>query len=282
MNWRSIAANPGTIARRLWRKICLALDPGRRTVFTLEDGSLYECALVDSAARVLTVTGSLERLEREFVRNTLQPGDIFLDVGANIGLFTVVAARRVGLGGHVFAFEPSPREAHFLQRNIGLNRLSNVTIVQCAVAEREGTTQFAIAGDGGLNSIMKNEHPAQQIQSWSSVDVTTLDAYISDNAIQHIALAKIDVEGGERNVLFGAKGLLSRQDPPLILCEFCDLTASGYQSSGRELYDTFTAIGYKLFSLSDSAPPKLVPAPPNEKYDFENLVARKAPVAPGG
>jgi FkbM family methyltransferase len=282
MNWRSIAGNPRPLAGRLWRKICLAFDPGRRSIFTLEDGSLFECALGDSAGRILTVSGTLEPIEREFIRNTLQPGDIFFDIGANIGLFTLVAARRVGPGGRVFAFEPSQRETRYLQRNIELNHLTNVTIVECAVAERQGTTQFAIAADGGTNSLKQNDHPQQQIQSWSSVNVTTLDTFISANEIQRVPLVKIDVEGGEVNVLNGARGLLSGNYPPVIVCEFCDVTAAGFQSTGRQLYDTFTVMGYRLFSLSESAPPKLIPALPKEKYEFENLVACKSTAAPGG
>ena len=274
MNWKSLLENPRLLLPRLRRKIRLMVAPDARAIFTLEDGSLFECALGDSTGRLLTL-GVLEPTEREFVRHWLKPGDVFFDIGANIGLFTLIAARQVGPTGHVYAFEPSQREAAFLQRNLNLNHLTNVTIVNCAVGEKPGTAQFGISTDGGTNSLRRNPHPQQQIESWQSVQVTTLDEFIAANNIQRVALMKIDVEGGEVNVLRGASRLLNSDHPPVILCEFCDLTAAGFQSSGRKLYDTFVSFGYQLYSIQEPTPTTLSPAPPKEHYDFENLVVQK-------
>jgi len=274
MNWKSVLSNPRVLLPRLWRRIRLAVNPDQRAVFKLEDGSLFECALGDSTGRLLTI-GALEPTEREFVRQWLKPGDVFLDIGANIGLFTIVAARRVGPTGHIYAFEPSLRESNYLRRNLELNHLTNVTIVNCAVDEKSGTAQFAIAIDGGTNSLMKNEHPQQQVESWQSVQVITLDEFIAANNIKRIDLVKIDVEGGEVGVLRGAATLLNSDHPPMVLCEFCDLTAAGFQSSGLKLYDTFVSYGYELFSLSAGGTLSLSPAQPVTHYNYENLIAQK-------
>src|SRR6266536_6554851 len=110
----SLASQPQPLPRRIWRKAQLILHPDKRMVFKLEDGSLYECALGTSAGRLLTLH-QLETVERQFVHDTLQPGDIFFDVGANNGIFTITAARRVGNSGHVYAFEASRREVAMLQ-----------------------------------------------------------------------------------------------------------------------------------------------------------------------
>ena len=274
MNWLDILAHPHTLLARLWRKIRLALNPNQRSIFKLEDGLLFECALGDSAGRILTV-GSLERLERQFVRHWLKPGDVFFDVGANLGLFTVTGARRVGPAGHVYAFEPSQREAGFLQRNLERNGLSNVTVVTAALSDHSGTAQFAVAADGGNNSLMKNEHPQQRIQYWQTVPLTTLDEYVAAHSIERIALIKIDVEGGEANVLRGAAGLLSGPNAPAVLAEFCDMTAAGFQSSGHKLYEALATYGYQIFSLSDIEDVALEPVASKDHYDYENLVARK-------
>jgi FkbM family methyltransferase len=275
MNWKSLLENPRLLVPRLWRKIRLAFNPNTRAIFTLEDGSLFECALGDSTGRLLTL-GVLEPTEREFTRHWLKPGDIFFDIGANIGLFTLIAARQVGSTGHVYAFEPSQREAALLQRNLNLNHLTNVTIVSGAVGDKSGIAQLGISTDGGTNSLRKNPHPQQQINSWQSVQVITLDEFIAANNIQRVDLMKIDVEGGEVNVLRGASHLLNGNHPPVVLCEFCDLTAAGFESSGRKLYDAFVSFGYQLYSIQKRMPTTLLPAPPKEQYDFENLVAQKS------
>jgi len=275
VNWKHLVAHPALWFPRLKRKIQLALNPQARAVFTLENGLRFECALSDSAGRILTVVGTIEAAEREFVRQTLNPGDVFFDVGANLGLFTLTAAQRVGPTGRVYAFEPSLREAQYLRRNLELNQLTNVTIVTQAVSDQCGTARFAIAADGGNNSLMKNDHPQQQIQQWQEVEVTTLDTFIATHTVPRVDVMKIDVEGGEVNVLRGAAHLLNGSQPPTILCEFCDVTAAGFNSSGYALYDTFVSFGYQLFALPESDQAELTPAPRQERYDYENLVGRK-------
>jgi FkbM family methyltransferase len=277
VNWKHIVTHPRLWLPRLKRKIQLALNPQARVIFTLEDGLRFECALGDSVGRILTVVGTIEAAEREFVRQFLKPNDIFFDVGANLGLFTLTAARRVGPSGYVYAFEPSQREARYLRHNLELNHLTNVTIVTQAVSDQRGTARFAIATDGGNNSLMKNAHPQQRIQTWQEVEVTTLDAFITAHTVPRINLLKIDVEGGEVNVLRGAANLLNSPQPPTILCEFCDVTAAGFNSTGRALYDTFVSFGYQLFTLPESGQRTLTPAPRQEQYDYENLIGRKIP-----
>jgi FkbM family methyltransferase len=277
VNWKHVISHPGLWLPRLKRRIQLALNPQARAIFILEDGLRFECALSDSAGRILTVVGTIETAEREFVRQALKAGDVFFDIGANLGLFTLTAARRVGPSGHVYAFEPSRREAQYLQRNLELNQLTNVTIVMQAVSDQCGTARFAIAADGGNNSLMKNAHPQQQIQEWQDVEVTTLDTFVAAYNVPRVDLMKIDVEGGEVNVLRGAAHLLNGFQPPMILCEFCDVTAAGFNSSGRALYDTFAAFGYQLFALPESGQGNLTPASRRERYDYENLIGCKKP-----
>ena len=274
MNWLHILAHPRTWTARAWRKLRLMRYPSQRAIFTLEDGSLFECALADSAGRILTV-GSFEQCEREFVRQSLRPGDIFFDIGANLGLFTVTAARQVGSTGRVYAFEPSQREAAFLQRNLELNHLHNVTVVTLALGDRTGSAQFAIAADGGNNSLLKNDHPQQQIVGWQTVMVTTLDEFIAEYGISHVDLIKIDVEGGELGVLRGGEQVLKCSLPPTLLIEFCDVTAAAFESSGRQLFEALVAYGYDMFDVAKSGLCQLAPALPKAHYDYENLVARK-------
>jgi hypothetical protein len=134
---------------------------------------------------------------------------------------------------------------------------------------------FAISRDGAMNSLARSSHPGQQIVGWQTVEVITLDDFVRQLRIERVAFIKIDGEGAGKLVLEGARSLLYSANPPTILCEFCDLTASGFQSSGRDLWDAFVSYGYELFSLSGTSPCTIHPAQRKDKYIYENLVARK-------
>lgn len=279
MNWLALLTEkPHRLPRRLWRKLRLALDPNARGQFTLAPGVRFEVPLASALARLLLLE-VYERAEQAFVRQALAPGAVFLDVGANHGLFTVLAAERVGAAGHVYAFEPSPREAASLRRNLALNQCTNVTVVEQAVSDRTGQARLAVAGDGGLNALAQNTHPEQVVEAWQAVSTITLDDYLAGAGEPRVDLLKIDVEGAEALVLRGAERLLRRAQPPVLLCEFCDVTAAGFGSSGRELYALLTSYGYELLAphLDEAGRVHLTPAPPADHYDYLNLIARRAP-----
>jgi FkbM family methyltransferase len=274
---QSILSNPGATLRRIRRKLLLRQDPNRLATFELTGGLKFRCSLGSSTGRILT-QGDIEVAERAFVREHLQPGDVFFDIGANLGLFTLTAAQRVGPTGHVYAFEPSSREAALLEQNIRLNGFDNVTIVREALSDHVGEAQFAVATDGGTNSLATNTHPEQKVQRWETVRLNTLDAFIAQHGVTRVAMMKIDVEGGECAVLRGGANLFRRADAPLALSEFCDLTARGFGSSGRDLYDLWVSYGYTLYSLQPAAQNgaiTLTSAPRQDSYDYVNLVAHK-------
>ena len=89
-----------------------------------------------------------EKAEQRFINKFLRPGDIFVDVGANIGLFTLIAAKLVGKRGHVYAFEPSSRIHQRLIDNIKLNNLTNVSCYQLALSDRDGEAILYVPLDG--------------------------------------------------------------------------------------------------------------------------------------
>jgi FkbM family methyltransferase len=278
MNFHDLLVrHPRKLPRRLWRRLLLGLDPHRSASFTLSDGSRFDCPLGAAAGRLLTLE-ALDVVEQAFVRQQVQPGDTVVDIGASLGLFTLIAARRAGPGGRVFAFEPSRREAAYLERNVRLNGLTNVSVIKAAVADAAGTAPLAIATDGGLNSLSANAHPEQHIEAWETVETITLDAFVAEHGVSRVHFVKLDVEGAEASVLDGAVQLLRGARPPVILCEFCDVTAAGRGGSGRQLYQKFEALGFRLFELrpEPSGGVRLRPAPAKARYDLENLAAVRA------
>ncbi len=273
---QDLIRHPVNTLKRARRKMLLAQDPARLATFTLSGGIRFTCKLGSSTGRILT-QGDIEATERAFFRERLKAGDVFFDIGANLGLFTLTAAQRVGPSGRVFAFEPSAREAALLERNIAQNGFTNVTIVRGALSDREGEARFAVATDGGTNSLAKTTHPEQIIEKWDTVPVTTLDAFVERHGVARVDMMKIDVEGGECDVLRGGQRLFQRDDAPVVLSEFCDLTAAGFGSSGRKLYEAWEAFGYGLYELAQHDRVALSPARKQEHYDYANLVARKTP-----
>lgn len=275
MNIGNLISNPQTLIQRIWRKLRLLKNPTERAIFKLVDDSLFECSLRDSVGRMLTQGIMVEEEEQQFVRATLSPGDIFIDIGANLGLLTLIAAKAVGPTGHIYAFEPSERERGYLQRNLALNHLNNVTILPYAVGAMPGMARLAISQDGGSNSLKQNSNPEQQIQRWQEVEIITLDHFVVQQKLGKVALIKIDVEGGEINVLQGASQLLSSENPPMIMTEFCDATAAGFGSSGAMLFDHFIQLGYQLYEMPSTNNRPLQLAVRQEKYYYANLIGLK-------
>ena len=148
-----------------------------------------------------------------FICATLRPGDSFLDGGANIGVFTIVAASTVGPRGKVLGCEPSPETMKLLRRNVALNNYDWVELHQVALAERSGQMSFESfeAGSGFSSFAPANEASATQHQ----VRAVTLDELTDD--LRALKLVKLDIEGAEVRALRGAQNLLRAQRPVFII-----------------------------------------------------------------
>ncbi|WP_157904376.1 FkbM family methyltransferase [Parafrankia soli] len=172
----------------------------------------------------------------------LERGGCFYDVGANIGVYTLWAAPKVGQDGQVHAFEPAPSTFENLTRLVRLNDLSNVTAVPTAVGARSGVGYLrTVAGASGLAHLTSN--PDNCLET----PLTTLDDY--SGCHRPPALVKIDVEGHELAVLQGATGLLGTHRPALVLETIPAHCARTGSSTGAVL-DLLTAADYEVFNLT--------------------------------
>src|SRR5437870_1862137 len=125
-----------------WRLLC-ALAPGKLALFTIdkETGAQIRYPLKSQVGCNL-FRRDFEAAELSFVRRHLKPGTVFFDVGANAGIFTVLAGKRMGPAGSVHAFEPGEAAQSLLRQNIALNRLSNVSVYDGAVSNHSGRAQL--------------------------------------------------------------------------------------------------------------------------------------------
>jgi FkbM family methyltransferase len=215
----------------------------------------------------------------------LSPGSVFADVGANLGLYTLWAARIVGPSGRVHAFEPVPDVRERLARNVALNGFDNVRITGAGVGAEPGrVTLYRQPGASGLTSrYMPGQGPAIE------VPVTTLDAEFLP-ADRSPALVKIDVEGMELDVLRGARRLLTADVSPLVVLEanalcfaaagirYAELRTFLRETGGHELW-ALRPDGLQLEPADSEAPGSLnVLAARRDRAEHRRVLERLARV----
>lgn len=210
-----------TYQRLLLRASSLPLpfDAGRRLierrVWRVEGGAAAGLAMRLPQNREY-ITGTSEAPVQREIARLLRPGDVFYDVGANVGFFTLLAARLVGDAGCVCAFEPNPRNAHAIRENARLNGMANVRVIEAAAGREPRTEELLItAWDGGGALAASPARPASPVER-IPVRVVPLDAFIRDERLPAPTLVKIDVEGVEAEVLEGMADTIARAKPVLL------------------------------------------------------------------
>jgi FkbM family methyltransferase len=163
--------------------------------------------------------GLYEEAELRRIRSALDPGDVFVDVGAHIGLYTLLAAGLVGPTGAVHAFEPLPANFQRLQSAVRLNGMQHVRLNQTAVGRAEGTMRLhPYAGKGHASFAMASRYGSRD-EAPTVVPMTTLDAYAARHRLRRIDAVKVDVEGAEWDVFQGMRTVLRDVKPRVILTE---------------------------------------------------------------
>lgn len=215
--------------------------------------------------------------ERQFLNRFLRPGDLFVDVGANIGLFTLIAALRVGCTGQVFAFEPCGKTFSRLQGNIHINHLANVSCFRAALSDVKGEAKLTTSTDGydAWNSLALPV--AGDSLGVQMVPALRWDDFAKEHGLlSRVTMMKIDIEGWETYMLHGAAETLSRPDAPVLQVEFTDKACEAAGSSCEKLYHLLEGFGYQMF-VYDWPGERLVADPLRESYPYVNLLAVKQP-----
>lgn len=200
--------------------------------------------------------GNYEATETSFVENVLQPGDTFLDIGANIGWFTITAANIVGAEGRVYAFEPRNTTFKYLEKTISSNDLNpRVQAFHCALGAEKGTLQIVwgtgTSNPGGTWLVSRKEVSdvlPTTTHTYQDIDVQRLDDVVN---VSRVDVIKIDVEGAEPLVLQGAETIL-RNCRPLVLSEINEeLLKIVGNSSGKQFIEWMKNFDYECFEITD-------------------------------
>lgn len=187
--------------------------------------------------------------ELAYLERILSPGKLFIDVGANFGVYTLVASKLVGEAGMVLAFEPTAQSFAILRQNIELNHLSNVCAFQLALAQTRSTAWLNYAWDPVGNWLSKDLPYGNEGEE---VNVQALDQVLEENGIGRVDAIKIDVEGAEELVLRGARRCLTTQTP-IVIFEFNPDCAARLGLSPWGAKDLLESLGYEFVLLGDCA-----------------------------
>lgn len=215
---------------------------GIQKTIRLRSGIRINADLDDWIGQQLYFLGEYEGEEMKLMGKILRKGGVFIDIGANIGLFSLHAARAVGKEGRVIAFEPvSKNHSAFLQ-NISLNGFSHITVEKLAVSNMTEPVQIAW-DEKELNMGMASAYLKSFSQS-ETVFAVTLDSYVKNHDISRVDLIKLDIEGGEFPALEGMEETLKKFRPPIII-EIKENVLNLTPYTKKEILDLLTERGYR-------------------------------------
>jgi FkbM family methyltransferase len=194
--------------------------------------------------------------ELAYLEQLLSPGMTFIDAGANIGVYTLVASRIVGDRGRVIAFEPSAQSFPVLQRNIALNRLTNVLAFPFALTQTSGRTRLYRGPNAGLNSLGSDPSWPERFPSWreevEEIATEPLDGVLHRTSTNRVHVVKMDVQGAEELVLRGGINTVKVMRPRIIFEIFPEGTAPiGLSPYGA--WNLLESLGYEFFLMKGRA-----------------------------
>ena len=243
------------LSRVLWKTRCCGFLHIRRQGYLLHFSP-------SAVAALLWVERDFGTEEEAVLASFLRAGDIFVDVGANIGYLSLAATVLVGDTGSVYAFEPHPRTCAFLQKNIELNRCRQVKVFQTAVGSEVGQVSLSSGHSDDQNQV----HAVGGLL----VPMTRLDRVLTGYELAEIGLLKIDVEGYEKFVLLGMGRLLERTRA--ILFESSERHFAHFGYSTDDVVALLTSAGFMVGKMNGHG--HLSPLPPGYRSNVcENLVA---------
>ena len=214
-----------------------------------------------SLSATLWINPSDRKHDEDFLRRYLRPKDVVIDVGANIGTFTIVASLIVGEHGKVFAIEPHPTIFKYLEGNIALNKTRNIYSYNVAIGDKNGSVRFSSITSDDQNSVVNDA---------SGIEVPLMQIDHLPIANLQIALMKIDVEGFEKFVFQGAAKTL--QKTSCVYFESWDKHFAKYGYTCRDVFDLLCSEGFQIFKLTQEK--QISPVSRNySSRQCENLLA---------
>jgi FkbM family methyltransferase len=225
---------------------------GKPVEYHLPGGVVLQLYPEGEVAEFLAFPRLFERTELELVRACLQPGMQVIDVGSNIGLYSILADKLVGEEGKVWAIEPSGETAERLQRNLSLNGCNRVQLTQTALSD-ETDTFLTLKSDNGFGDAYRYLLPSKGAVAPDGgqtelVPVTTLDRWAAENGVTKVDFLKVDIEGGEFRMFRGAQEVLKANKDILILFENEADWCRRAGCTQQDTFDLLRSLGFEIFT----------------------------------
>lgn len=245
---------------------------GERVVQT-RYGFKYKADLGDWLGQYVYLTGQYEPPTARIIAGLLDSGDTFIDVGANSGFFSLLAAKRVGPGGQIHSFEPLPAMRQRVRDNLTLNAFQNVTLHDVALSNEKGEVTFyeGPRDHKGVSSL----RPISQAANTLKVQTVPMDEYLT--TLPSIKLIKIDVEGAEQLAVEGMWQLLSKHRPYLIM-EVTDEYLKPFGHNAESLCSLVCSAGYHMYQVTPNGPSKMSPEDAGSTEDQYNALFSPEPL----
>ena len=195
---------------------------------------------------------SLGQYEPEMValfQSSIEKGMTVVDIGANLGYFTVISSHRVGPEGKVFAFEPDPHNFSLLQKNISTNEFRNVTASQIALSDRSGTRELFF-GDNNTTHSFSDKRGKRKSET---VTTDTLDNILKADGSPRVDLIKMDIEGAEPVAFEGMKETLSNNPKLIVFFEFYPNAIKRLGCDPITFLEDFRKLGFTISVIDENA-----------------------------
>lgn len=215
------------------------------------DGNIkMNLSLKDWIQKQIYFLGYYDKIGIDCLKHHVKNGDVFIDIGANIGSYSLIASKEVGESGKVIAFEPINSIYSKLKKNIELNEAKNIEILPLAVYNEKKQINLFCSNleNEGMSSIIENDQCSGKIET---VEAIKLDNFINENNIQKVDFIKIDIEGAELPALQGMVETITK-NLPLVLIEISESVLTNAIYSADDIINFFKNHNYQLFQIKEN------------------------------
>lgn len=211
-------------------------------------GLMWRLNLNDLIQRQIFYIGVYEYWETKFIKSVLKPGMVFCDVGANIGYYSLQAAKAVGPTGVVYAFEPFPITYDQLMYNIRLNKLKNIHAFKIALSDKKSKA-FMVNKNKEINLGCSRLSTSDNDNERIEITKDTFSAFCYENNLNRIDVLKVDIEGHEGKFFEGAYSVIEKHKP-IIITEINTSGLARYNVKPDYIKHYLENFGYKLYTFS--------------------------------
>jgi FkbM family methyltransferase len=245
-----------------------APDQSTLVVSKISSGAKMSLDISEFLQSHIYLFGSYELPTIRFLRSMLTSNSVCFDIGAQIGYISIEMAL-IAKEGVVHAFEPEATNVNRLTNNIRLNHFTNINIIPRAVSNYSGTLKLYLSSDHNSGTHSTVPTVTNVSEQFVEIPCITLDEYVTQNSITRLDVIKIDVEGGELEVIQGACETLKSLKPTIIM-EMADSLQESRNFSSKKFKILLSEFGYSAYTLSHSG--RLIPSAFDAAHAMENVV----------